>query len=99
MAGAETLVGMTGAGFIGTGGLCGVGGFTIIEALDRGESSTKDIGEEAIVARAEVERADDDLWPAMGNGMTDGLEIPFIYVGYKDIGSVVAGDCGNSAGD
>jgi len=59
--GADTLVGMIGIGIIGTVGLCGVGGFTIIEALDRGESSIKDKGEDAIVARAEVEITDEGL--------------------------------------
>jgi hypothetical protein len=52
---------MAGVGVIGTGGLCGVGGFTIIEALDRGESSIKETGDEATVARAEVDIADDGL--------------------------------------
>jgi len=59
--GADTLVGMIGIGIIGTVGLCGVGGFTIIEALDRGESSIKDKGEDAMVARAEVEITDEGL--------------------------------------
>ena len=35
----------------------------------------------------------------MGNGITEGLERPFIYVGYKVIGSVDVGDCSISAGD
>jgi hypothetical protein len=61
MAGADALVGMTAVGTIGTGGLWGVGGFTIIEALDKGESSMKDTGEEAMVARAELEMADEGL--------------------------------------
>lgn len=57
----DAFVGTTGVGAIGTVGLCGVGGFTIIEALDRGESSMKDKGDDATVARAEVEMDDKGL--------------------------------------
>lgn len=60
MAGADTLVGMASVGIIGIGSVCGVGGFTIIEALDRGESSINDTGEDPMVARAEVDMADED---------------------------------------
>jgi hypothetical protein len=59
MAGRGGLVGTTGVGAIGTVTLCGVGGFTMSEALDRGESSTK--VDDATVARAEVEMDEEGL--------------------------------------
>jgi hypothetical protein len=68
------------------------------DALDRGESSVNDAGEEAMVARADAEIAEIGLCSSMGNEMAGMLGKLSTYMGYKDIGSV-AGDFGISAGD
>lgn len=65
--------GADGAGVegIAVGRLWGVGGFTNIDALDRGESTViKDDGDEAIVARAEAEMAEKGLDSEDGKGTT-----------------------------
>lgn len=91
--GGGSFGGAAGATGMTAGGLRGVGGFTISDALDRGESSTNDDGDDAIVARAEADTADIGLNSVAGNGTGD-LR-PFTYAGYRDIGSVL-GDCGRS---
>lgn len=66
--------------------VCGVGGFTIIEALDRGESSMNDWGDDAIVARADAERADIGLGSILGSDVGNGTggkldDMPSTYAG------------------
>ena len=72
--GADGFTGVGGADGVGVEGIAvgrlwGVGGFTNIDALERGESTVmKDDGDEAMVARAEAEMAEKGLGSEVGKG-------------------------------